>query len=155
MLTSFRLEKDSSNDAEMFEDSSGEGSDATCGLKDNGVSSLSTSTNKAENIGKDVTENSKSLVPLNQSSNVFDEETLMKMTDEEQQFFDNYRKGKISLIFLNFHCLSVILYLFAANHAQLSSLKCTTCSCQLFLVNRENIRIHPVLGVLVCKVSFI
>ena len=43
MSTSFRLEKDSSNDAEMFEDSSGEGSDATCGLKDNGKPTASAS----------------------------------------------------------------------------------------------------------------
>jgi len=45
-----------------------------------------------------------------------------------------------------------ILSFVLVNQDLLSNLKCTTCSNQLFLVNYENIRFHPVLGVLVCKV---
>jgi hypothetical protein len=37
----------------------------------------------------------RSLVPLNQSSIIYDEETLMKMTDEELQYFENYKRGKL------------------------------------------------------------
>ncbi|XP_057378575.2 transcriptional regulator ATRX-like [Daphnia carinata] len=38
-----------------------------------------------------------------------------------------------------------------ANQIHHSSLKCTTCLCQLFLGNPKNIQIHPVLGVLLCS----
>ncbi|KAI9562242.1 hypothetical protein GHT06_013207 [Daphnia sinensis] len=128
-----RIEKDSSNDADMFEDSSGEESiGATCSVDHGGIQTCTASTSKnsiADDVVGNVTLDPKSLTSLRENT-TFDEETLMKMTDEEREFFERYKE---------------------ANEAQLSSLKCTTCSCQLFLVNRENIRVHPVLGVLVCK----
>uniref|UniRef100_A0A0P6D5S1 ATP-dependent helicase ATRX n=1 Tax=Daphnia magna TaxID=35525 RepID=A0A0P6D5S1_9CRUS len=129
-----RLEKDSSNDADMFEDSSGEESfEATCSVDHGGIQTCTASASKnsiADDVVGNITPDTKALVSFRESSTTFDEETLMKMTDEEHEFFERYKE---------------------ANQAQLSSLKCTTCSCQLFLVNRENIRIHPVLGVLICK----
>ncbi len=86
----------------MFEDSSEEEYvGATCGLKDNGKPTASTSKNSmAVNTGNIAT--GKSLVPLNQGSIIYDEETLMKMTDEELQFFENYKKGKFSYFAFTF-----------------------------------------------------
>ncbi|XP_059350722.1 transcriptional regulator ATRX homolog isoform X2 [Daphnia carinata] len=127
------LEKDSSNDANMFEDSSGEERvEATCSVDHGGIQTSTASTSKnsvADDVVGNVTPNTKALTSFRENS-TFDEETLMKMTDKECDFFEKYKE---------------------ANQAQLTSLKCTTCSCQLFLVNRDNIRIHPVLGVLICK----
>jgi hypothetical protein len=37
----------------------------------------------------------KYLVPSNESSIIYDEETLMKMTEEELKFFENYKRGKL------------------------------------------------------------
>lgn len=51
--------------------------------------------------------------------------------------------------------LSCFISFFLATQSQLESLKCTICSCQLFLVNPENIRFHPALGVLICKVNLV
>ena len=80
----------------MFEDSSGEESvEPTCGLKDNGIPSVSASTSYNTVIVEQDAGNSKSLVSINQNSIIHDEETLIRMTDEEQNFFENYKKGKL------------------------------------------------------------
>jgi hypothetical protein len=91
----FRLKKVPSNDVDMLEDSSAvEYVGATCGLKDNEKqSTASASKNSMAGTGNIATV--KSLVPFNQSSIIYDEETLMKMTDEELQFFENYKQGKL------------------------------------------------------------
>ncbi|KAI9553415.1 hypothetical protein GHT06_021318 [Daphnia sinensis] len=54
----------------------------------------------------------------------------LKITNEESSFFERYQQ---------------------ANRIHPSSLKCSTCLCQLCLGNPENIQIHPVLGVLLCS----
>jgi hypothetical protein len=89
------LKKVPSNDIDMLEDSSAEEYvGATCGLKDNGKPTASASKNSmAVTTGNIAT--GKSVVPFNQSSIIYDEETLMKMTDEELQFFENYKQGKL------------------------------------------------------------
>jgi hypothetical protein len=88
----FRLKKVPSNDVDMLEDSSAvEYVGATCGLKDNEKPTASASKNSM--AVRPVT-TGKSLVPFNQSSIIYDEETLMNMTDEELKFFENYKRGK-------------------------------------------------------------
>jgi hypothetical protein len=77
----------------MLQDSSAvEYVGANCCLKDNGEPTASASNNSMTGTGNIA--NGKSLVPFNQSSIIYDEETLMKMTDEELQFFENYKQGK-------------------------------------------------------------
>ena len=44
---------------------------------------------------------------------------------------------------------------FTAIKVEQAPLNCTTCCCQLFLGKPKNIEIHPALGVLQCKVSYI
>ena len=63
------------------------------------------------------------------------------------------------MVLITFDCknslnLYIMISLFTCSENQdlLTSFKCTTCSSQLFLVNHNTIRFHPVLGVLVCKV---
>jgi hypothetical protein len=47
------------------------------------------------------------------------------------------------------------LVYFTAIKVEQAPLNCTTCCCQLFLGKPKNIEIHPALGVLQCKVSYI
>lgn len=137
----------------MFEDSSGEDSQATCGIDTGSEPSNVLQSKDPEGVPA---------VSTNElffdSVSIYEdgEKSLMEMTDEERDYFQRYRDST------KFKCLSlistsdnfIVFFFFLANQAQLTSLKCTICSCQLFTVNPENIRIHPALGVLVCKVSF-
>lgn len=98
-----RMERDSSNDANMFEDSSGEESEATCGLSD-GVPSVSNSKNsKTDKVDSETplpidAANSTAVVSLQKSSAALDEECLVPISEEEQDFFERYRDGNLSLI---------------------------------------------------------
>ncbi len=92
------MERDSSNDENMFEDSSGEESEATCGLSD-GVPSVSNSKNSktdkvdSENPLPIEAANSTAVVSLQKSSAALDEECLVPISEEEQDFFERFRDG--------------------------------------------------------------
>ena len=95
-------------------------------------------------------------VPSDDSNGLAADHSCLVMSEEEKAYDDVHKQGKhIIMIPCKRHNFNLML-LFgccAATRSQLTSLKCTTCSCQLFLVNSDNIRFHPVLGVIICKVS--
>lgn len=100
MVSFDRLEKDSSNDADMFEDSSGEETiEATCSVNHGGIQICiaSTENSKADDAVGDVIPNSKALVSVRESPS-FDEETLI-MSNEEHDFFERYKEGKYFILF--------------------------------------------------------
>lgn len=90
--TIVRLEKDSSNDADMFEDSSGEDSQPTCGLNDddNEASKLEVEiSSKSETASQNIQYES---YPVYEDG----ENLLMTMTDEEREFSERYREGTMN-----------------------------------------------------------
>lgn len=93
----------------MFEDSSGEESfEATCSVDHGGIQSCTASASKnsiADDVVGNITPDTKALVSFRESSTTFDEETLMKMTDEEHEFFERYKEGKCFNIYFNFHMI--------------------------------------------------
>lgn len=102
-----RVEKDSSNDEDMFEDSSAEGSQATCDLEEvsNGSSrGLQSKKRKSVTSKKNVpgestpTQAASSKVKTASSKkvlNIMDEEVVLKMTDEERKYSETYMDGKV------------------------------------------------------------
>uniref|UniRef100_A0A0P6GYP7 ATP-dependent helicase ATRX n=1 Tax=Daphnia magna TaxID=35525 RepID=A0A0P6GYP7_9CRUS len=135
-----RVDKDYTSEVDLFEDSSVRSSSADevteRTLSGDKVSerdmSEDSSASKLFKEVKDVGENpipdSDKTVPNQYKSLVA--KGIKKMTNEERSFFERYQQ---------------------ANQIHHCSLKCTTCLCQLFLGNPENIQIHPVLGVLLCS----
>ena len=94
-----RMERDSSNDADMFEDSSGRESEATCGLSD--VPTISNSSKNSKSL-KVYSNNLLLTLWANSTKVIFflqrpalDEECLMPMSEEELDFFEKYRDGKL------------------------------------------------------------
>ena len=73
---------------------------------------------------------------------------------KSMNFLCNIQKVKIISHEINFVMVVKLQFLFKASSTDgISNPKCTICSEQLFVLNPSNIRNHPVLGVLICKVS--
>lgn len=134
--------KDSSNDEEIFRDSSNDE-----GYPHTANSDAAFSTFKGKGLSMEMASTSQISID---SNSLADEAAMMLMSEEEQQYYDHYLQGKQSVTLITNAFMSN--HVFLVNQDQISSLKCTTCSCQLFIASPEQLRIHPALGVLICKV---
>ena len=99
-----RFEKDSSNDGDMFEDSSGEESQATLNLNEDPIEGMpgtapteekETSSNKPKQASK--SETAWESIPLYADG----EDSLMIMSDEEKEYFERYKDGELTICLKN------------------------------------------------------
>lgn len=103
-----RLEKDSSNDADMFEDSSGEDCQTTCGLEDGDETSKVLHSKAPEEASAASVDQF-----TNDSVSIYDdgEKSLIEMTDEERDYFQRYKEGlNFSITFQSQLFLTILLF---------------------------------------------